>query len=110
MARLGITTENARKEPEGLKAKRWTETEITTLLGALGADATIESIAARTGHTVKAVRAKIARLDYQADEIHGFAVFTVDELAERIHSTPRQIRRWKEKGWLHTKDAKLQRS
>ena len=87
--------------------RRWTQAEITALLGALGADATIESIAVRTGHTVKAVRAKIARLAYQTDEIHGFAVFTVDELAELIHVTPRQIRRWKEKGWLQTKNRKI---
>ena len=76
-------------------------------IGRPGADATIESIAGRTGHTVKAVRAKIARLDYRMDEIHGYAVFTVDELAELIHATPRQIRRWKEKGWLEAKNRRI---
>ena len=39
--------------------------------GALGADATIESIAARTRQTVKSVRAKIARLDHREHYIYG---------------------------------------
>lgn len=87
--------------------KRWTETQTAALLGALGADATIESIALRTGHSVKAVRAKIARLDYQISEVHGFAVFTVAELSELLHVTDRQIRRWKELGWLETKGRRI---
>jgi len=89
------------------EAKRWTESHTTALLGALGADATIESIAARTGHSVKSVRAKIARLDYGIHEIHGFTVFTVNSLADVLRVTPRQIRRWKEKGWLETKDRRI---
>lgn len=107
IAKLGLSTGQKRQKPEMRKAKRWTTSETTVLLGALGADATIESIAARTGHTVKSVRAKLARLDYQVHEIHGFAEFTVDELADLIHVTPRQIRRWKEKGWLQTKGRKI---
>jgi hypothetical protein len=77
------------------------------LLGALGADATVESIAARTRHSVKAMLVKIARLDYRADEVHGFAAFNVDELADLIRATPRQIRHWKEKGWLETKNRRI---
>jgi hypothetical protein len=107
MAKLGLSTGKKRKKPEMRNAKRWSTSETTVLLGALGADATIESIAARTGHTVKSVRAKLARLDYQVHEIHGFAEFAVDELADLIHVTPRQIRRWKEKGWLQTKHRKI---
>ena len=107
IAQLGLVTGKARKNPSPRETKRWTQAEITALLGALGADASIETIAVRTGHSVKAVRAKIARLDYQVEEIHGFAVFTVDQLAHRIRVTPRQIRRWKEKRWLETKNRRI---
>ena len=107
MAKLGIATGQRRRKPDMRKAKRWTETQTAAVLGALGADATIESIATRTGHSVKSVRAKIARLDYRIDEIHGFAAFTVNALADLLHVTPRQIRRWKERGWLETKDRRI---
>jgi hypothetical protein len=40
-------------------------------------------------------------------EIHGFTVFTVNSLADVLRVTPRQIRRWKEKGWLETKDRRI---
>jgi hypothetical protein len=107
IGRLGLSAEQKRKKPDTSRTRRWTQSETTALLGALGADATIESIAARTGHSVKAVLAKIARLDYRADEVPGFAVYTVDELAGLIRATPRQIRHWKEKGWLETKNRKI---
>jgi hypothetical protein len=107
MAKLGLSTGQKRMQPDSRQARRWTESETTALLGALGADATIGSIAARTGHPVKSVRAKLARLQYQVNEIHGYAEFTVGELADRIHVTPRKIRRWKEKGWLQTKDRRI---
>jgi hypothetical protein len=107
MEKLGITTGQKRRKPDMRKPKPWTASHITALLGALGADATIESIAARTGHSVKSVRAKIARLDYGIHEIHGFTVFTVNSLADVLRVTPRQIRRWKEKGWLETKDRRI---
>jgi hypothetical protein len=106
MATLGISTAATRR-PGSRVVKRWTEQQTAALLGALGADATIESIALRTGHSVKAVRAKIARLDYQVTEVHGFSVFTVAELADFIHVTERQIRRWKERGWLKTNGRKI---
>jgi hypothetical protein len=107
MAKLGISAAVKRRIPEGKVTKRWTEAQTAALLGALGADATIESIALRTGHSVNAVRAKIARMDYQLNEIHGFAVFTVAELSDLLHVTERQIRRWKERGWLETKGRKI---
>jgi hypothetical protein len=107
MATLGIPTPAKRRIPEARVAKRWTEAQTAALLGALGADATIESIALRTCHTVKAVRAKIARLDYRLHEIHGFAVFTVAELSELLQVTQRQIRRWKERGWLETEGRRI---
>ena len=107
MSKLGLPTGQPRKTPAGRTAKRWTEAQITALLGALGADATIESVAARTGHTVKSVHAKLARLDYQVHEVSGFAVFTVDQLSALLQVTPRQVRRWKEKGLLETKDRRV---
>jgi hypothetical protein len=107
MEKLGLPTGQNRAKPETRHARRWTQHETAALLGALGADATIGSIAIRTGHTVKAVRAKLARLDYQAQDIHGLAHVTVDELAERIRVTTRQVRRWKEKGWLRTQGRKI---
>jgi hypothetical protein len=107
MEKLGIASGRKRKQPDVRNAKRWTESETTALLGALGADATIESIAARTGHSVKSIRAKLARLDYRIEEVHGFATFTVNALAALLHVTPRQIRRWKERGWLETKNRRI---
>lgn len=107
MAKLGISTGQKRRKPEGRKVKRWTEAQTTALLGALGADATIESIALRTGHTVKSVCAKLARLDYSVHEIHGFAAFTANSLAALLGVTPRRIRRWKERGWLETNDRRI---
>jgi hypothetical protein len=107
MAKLGIFSSEKRREPGARLSKRWTEAQTAALLGALGADAAIESIASRTRHSVKAVRAKIARLNYDLSEIHGFAVFTVSELAELLQVTPRQIRRWKERGWLETKGRRI---
>jgi len=107
IATLGIATAERRRVPEGRVMKRWTEAQTAALLGALGADATIESIALRTGHSVKAVRAKIVRLDYQINEVHGFAVFTVAELSDLLHVTERQLRRWKERGWLETKGRRI---
>jgi hypothetical protein len=107
MEKLGITTGQKRMKPDMRKPKPWTATQTTALLGALGGDATIESIAARTGHSVKSVRAKLVRLNHTADEIHGSKVFTTDDLVTRLHVTPRQIRRWRERGWLETKDHRV---
>ena len=45
---------------------RWTESQTAALLGALGSDASIASIAVRTGHSVQSVRAKLARLRMRA--------------------------------------------
>ena len=107
MAKLGISTGRKRRKPDGRSPKRWTESQTNALLGALGADATIESIAARTRHTVKSVRAKIARLDYRVHEIHGFTVFTANTLAALLGVTPRQVRRWKDQGQLETQDRRI---
>src|SRR5207237_2284758 len=87
--------------------KRGTEAQTAALLGAPGSDAPTESFAARTGHSVKSVDAKLARLDYRVHEIAGFAIFTVDQISTLLNVTPRQIRRWKEKGWLQTKDRRI---
>ena len=107
MAKLGISAGQQRSKPNTREVNPWTEVQTRTLLGALGADANIKSIAARTGHSVKSVRAKIARLDYKVDEIHGATVYTADTLAELLHVTPRQIRRWRQRGWLGTKDRRI---
>jgi hypothetical protein len=107
MAKLGILTGQKRRKPVRRRARRWTESQTAALLGALGADATIETIAARTDHSVKSVRAKLARLDYEAHEIHGSTVFTVNTLAAMLLLTPRQVRRWKERGWLQTEGGRI---
>jgi hypothetical protein len=106
MEKLGILGQKRRK-PVRRREKRWTESQTAVLLGALGADASIETIAARTDHSVKSVRAKLARLDYEAHEIHGSTVFTVNTLAAMLRVTPRRIRRWKERGWLETRDRRI---
>jgi hypothetical protein len=71
------------------------------LLGALGSDLEDTSIEQRTHHTIRAARAKLTRLDYSARELRG-DTFTVDELAAALCVTARQVRRWKERGWLNT--------
>jgi hypothetical protein len=107
MVKLGIPAGQKRRKPATRRVRRWTKSQTAALLGALGADATIESIAARTDHSVKSVRAKLARLDYEAHEIHGSTVFTVNTLAAMLLVTPRRIRRWKERGWLETEDRRI---
>jgi hypothetical protein len=107
MARLGLPTGQPRKSPTSRTAKPWSEAQTAALLGSLGADATIESVAVRTGHSVKSVLAKLSRLGYRTHEVSGFAVFTVDQLSALLRVTPRQIRRWKEKEWLQTKDRRI---
>jgi hypothetical protein len=107
MAKLGINAGQKRSKPDTREVKPWTDCQTKTLLGALGADANIKSIAARTGHSVKSVRAKIARLDYKVDEVPGATVYTADTLADLLHVTPRQIRRWRQRGWLGTKDRRI---
>ena len=107
MVKLGLPTGNPRKAPTSRTSKRWTEAQITALLGALGADATIESVAIRTGHSVKSVHAKLARLNYNVHEVFGCTVFTADQVADLLKVTPRQVRRWKEKGWLQTKGRRI---
>ena len=101
MSRLNLPTGRDRQQPQSRRAKPWTPAEIRALLGALGGDLTDESIEQRTHHTIKAARAKLARLNYSSHELRGIA-FTTDELATMLQVTPRQIRRWKEKGWLKT--------
>ena len=107
MVKLGIAVGRKRSTPETREVKPWTECETKLLLGALGADASIKSIAIRTGHSIKSVRAKFARLDYRVDEIPGSTVYTADALAELLHVTPRQIRRWRQQGWLGKTDRRI---
>jgi len=101
MVRLGLRTGQERKSPESRIAKPWAPSETAALLAALGGDLLDESVEDRTHHTIKAVRAKLARLGHKASELRGLA-FTVDELAAMLHVTSRQVRRWKENGWLKT--------
>ena len=107
MAKLGISAGEKRSKPDTREVKPWTDCQVKALLGALGADANIKSIAIRTGHSVKSVRAKIARLNYQVDEIPGETAYTADTLADLLHVTPRQVRRWRQRGWLGTKDRRI---
>ena len=78
MAKLELPKGQRRKSPVVRTAKKWTQAQVTALLGA---DATIESVAARTGHSVKAVQAKLARLRNSAEEAPGFASFAVDQIS-----------------------------
>ena len=101
MAHLRLPTGRPRKTPAVRTGRPWTETETTALLGAVGSDLEDKSIEQRTHHTIRAARAKLTRLDYSARELRGEA-FTVDELAAALCVTARQVRRWKERGWLNT--------
>jgi hypothetical protein len=101
LAELGLPTGQERKRPESTNAKPWTPRQITALLACLGGDLHPDSVEARTHHTIKAVRAKLARMDYKAHELRNGA-YTVDELVSILNVTSRQIRRWKEKGRLKT--------
>ena len=44
---------------------------------------------------------------YWVHEIHGFMVFTAKTLQPSSVSTPRQVRRWEDQGWLETQDRKI---
>ena len=101
MTFLGLPTGRERKSPASRAAKPWTQPQIAGLLGSLGGDLIDESVEDRTQHSIKAARAKLRRLGYRAEELRSLA-FTVDELAIMLQVTTRQIKRWKEKGWLKT--------
>jgi hypothetical protein len=101
MVQLGLPTGDLRKSPEARSIKPWASSETTALLAALGGDLLDESVEDRTHHTIKAARAKLARLGHKTSELRGLA-FTVDEAAAILHVTSRQVRRWKENGWLKT--------
>jgi hypothetical protein len=101
MSYLGLPTGRERKGPVSSTAKPWTPAQITALLGGLGADLIDKSLEQRTEHSIKAIRAKLARLSYTAEELRSVS-YTVDEVAVMLHVTARQVRRWKEKSWLKT--------
>jgi excisionase family DNA binding protein len=101
LAELGLPTGRERKRPETANGRPWTPREITALLACLGGDLHPDSVEARTHHTIKAARAKLARMDYKAHELRNGA-YTVDELASILNVSNRQIRRWKENGRLKT--------
>jgi len=101
LAELGLPTGKERKRPETANATPWTPRQITALLACLGGDLQPDSVEARTHHTIKAARAKLARMDYKAHELRNGA-YTVDELASILNVSCRQIRRWKENGRLET--------
>jgi len=109
LAELGLPTGQERKRPESGNAKPWTPRQITALLACLGGDLHPDSVEARTHHTIKAVRAKLARMDYKAHELRNGA-YTVDELASILNVSGRQIRRWKEKGRLKTTRRRISES
>jgi hypothetical protein len=101
MEHLGLPTGRERQGPAARTAKPWTPAHITALLGALGGDLIDKSLEQRTEHSIKAVRAKLARLSYTAEELRSVS-YTVDEVAAMLNVTARQVRRWKENGCLKT--------
>ena len=101
LAELGLPTGQERKRPETANREPWTTRQVTALLACLGGDLHPDSVEARTHHTIKAARAKLARMEYKADELRNGA-YTVDELASILNASNRQIRRWKERGRLNT--------
>ena len=101
MLYLGLATGQERKSPKSKSAKTWTLSEVKALLGTVGGNLLDESIEDRTDHTIKAAQAKLVRLGYVASEFRDVA-FNVDEMAAMLHVTVRQVRRWKENGWLTT--------
>ena len=101
MAFLGLQTGRERKRVPSRTAKPWTQKQVAALLASVGGDLIDKSVEDRTKHTIKAARAKLRRLGYAAEELRSLA-FTVGELAVMLRVTPRQVERWKEKGWLKT--------
>lgn len=102
MEKLGLKTGRPRATPRPRVVKRWTAPQVAALLGSIGEDASLETIAARTQHSVAAVRAKMARLDYEIGELAPGVSYTVAELAVFLMVSPRMVRRWREKQWLQT--------
>ena len=101
MAFIRLQTGRERKNPASRTAKPWTQKQVATLLASVGGDLIDKSVEDRTKHTIKSARAKLRRLGYAAEELRSVA-FTVGELAVMLRVTPRQVERWKEKGWLKT--------
>ena len=58
---------------------------------------TIATIAALLDRSEMAVRLKLKSLNF---EPHDLAGFKVKDLAELLHVTVRQVRRWRQKGYL----------
>ncbi len=104
LARLGFRTGKSRRSARETRSCPWTQAHVNALIGSLGENVSLETIAKRTGRSVKAVRAKMRRLGYSAEDIPGF---TTDELATLFLVTSRQIARWKEKQWLRTKNHRI---
>lgn len=104
LAKLGLPTGESRRAEREKHVYPWTEVQVKALIGSLGEDVSLETIAKRTGHSVQAVRAKMVRLGYSAADIPGL---TTTELATLLLITPRQIARWKEKRWLETKNRRI---
>ena len=78
----------------------WSPSEITILLGTVGADLTNDSLADRTHRSLKAVHAKLRRLGYTVSELRSIA-FTIEELAHMLQVTVREVQSWRRKGWLN---------
>ncbi|HLH31334.1 MAG TPA: hypothetical protein VKY31_09035, partial [Terriglobia bacterium] len=88
LAELGLPTGKERKRPETANREPWTPKQVTALLACLGGDLHPDSVEARTHHTIKAARAKLARMDYKAHELRNGA-YTVDELASILNASNR---------------------
>lgn len=104
LAKLGLPTCESRRAEGERHMRPWTEAQMKALLGSLGENVSLDTIAKRTGRSVDAVRAKMARLGYTVADIPGL---TTDELTSILGVTPRQIRRWKENRQLETKNRRV---
>lgn len=78
--------------------REWTPEEVEKLQDLI-ATHSVPTVAKYLRRTPKAIRSKLLRLGSTADHLAGFKA---KDLVNLIKVTPRQIRRWREKGYLES--------
>lgn len=79
-----------------VSGRPWTRTEVDELRDAASSQ-TIPTIAKNLGRSETSVRLKLRNLGY---DFHDLAGFKVKDLAGSLEVTIRQVRRWRQKGYL----------
>jgi DNA-binding CsgD family transcriptional regulator len=85
--------------PAGLPVQRRWSPEEVEVLRELAGSRSMPLVAKSLGRTPKAVRSKLLKVGGPVENLHGFKS---KDLLNLLHVTARQIRRWRERGYLET--------